>query len=223
MSNGDDRTVFLQESVSGGYVHQLIGSPDDDFAQDVYILSSGCCDTSMDDPFGRGTGAANPTRVIIRQRVRDSESINEFLKDTLQAKPVITSIINDGQLLNTFIADMSGISYQDSVTAANITITNEFIDPSLDTEFRPDDFDFSTDVQTSGITGGRFIYSSGSYDYIDGSDFNLSGINWASFCNPTQNLNASDASTGGWGSGGADYCEGGNTTGGSSGSGGWGW
>jgi len=225
VGNSDDRTVFLQENV-GSYVHQLIGSPDDDFAQDVYILGSAYSSTSMNDPFGRGTGSGNPTRVIMRQRVRDSESVNDFLKDTLQAKPVITStVFNDEMQINTVI-DMSEISYQDDETPAQMTITIEFTNPLLEEEFSPGDFDLATDAQNSTIHAGRFSYSSGSYSYADGDGFNLSGINWAAFCDPQQNLNSSLSQGGGsfgWGSGGADYCEGGNSAGGSSSSGGWGW
>jgi len=225
VGNSDDRTVFIQENVSGGYIHQLIGSPDDDFAQDVYILGSAYSSTSMNDPFGRGTGSGNPTRVVMRQRVRDSESVNEFLKDVLLAKPVITStVFNDEMQINTII-DMSEISYQDALTPAQVAITIEFTDPLLEEAFSPGNFDLATDAQKSTIHAGRYSYSNGSYSYEDGDGFNLNGINWASFCDPLQNLNSSVSSggMGGWGSGGADYCDGGNSAGGSSSSGGWGW
>ncbi len=191
VGNQNDQTFFLQENL-GGYVHQLIGTPDDDFAQDVYIQSGECCNTSMNSPFGSGTGDANPTRVIMRQRVRDVESLYEFLKDKLNAKPVITSIVNDGGLVSTFIADMSAISYQDSTTPSDITITTEFIGQPPDTAFIAENFDFATDVQKSEIHGGRFSYSLGNYSYADGDGFNLNGINWAAFCDPEQNLNSSD-------------------------------
>lgn len=172
VGNDADKGFFLQENVSDGYIHQLIGSPDDDFAQDVYIQSGACCNTSMNDPFGQGTGAVNPTRVVMRQRVTDDESVNDFVKQSLNAKPVITSIVNDGDLVNTFIADMSGSSYQDSTIPADITITTEFLGQELSPAFLAENFNFATDVQKSSVDGGRYTYSSGIYSYAEGDGFN---------------------------------------------------
>jgi len=236
--NSDETTSFLQENVTGSYIHQIIGSSEEGFVQEVYIQATQSLsiifsnptasgNTGMNNPFGSGTGSANPERVIMRQLVLDSESSNEFLKDVWLAKPVITSVVNDGDILNTFIADMNEISYQDSTTAAQITSTLIFTDPMLDPQFRPRDFDLATDAQNSTITGGRFTYSEGSgplgsvgtYSYADGDGFNLDGVNWSSFCDPSQNLTTSDG-FGGWGTNG-DYCEGGSSAGGSDG-GGWG-
>ena len=222
VGNSDDQTSFLQESVGNGFIHQLIGTVDDDFVQEVYIQSSSYSDTSMNDPFGQGTASANPTRVLLRQRVRDAESVNEVLKDNWSTKPVITSIVVSDEIVNTFIADMNEISYQDDTTPAPTTITLTFTDPLLDQEFRPEDFDLATDAQKSTIHGGRFTYDSGRYSYADGDGFNLNGINWSAFCDPSQNQNSSDG-FGGWDSGGANYCDGGSSAGGSTSSGGWGW
>lgn len=236
--NGDSTTDFLQENVTGSYIHQIIGTPESGFVQEVYIeatqtlsftfsnpTASG--NTGMNNPFGAGTGTGNPNKVIMRQLVTDNESANEFLKDVWLAKPVITSGVNDGEMVINTTIDMNEISYQDGITPAQMALTIQFIDPLLDPEFRPEDFDLATDTEYSTIVAGRYIYNEGSgplgsvgtYSYTDGAGFNLDGVNWASFCDPSQNETTPDG-WGGWG-GNGDYCEGGNSAGGSDG-GGWG-
>ena len=237
--NADEKTSFLQENVAGSYIHQIIGTPEEGFVQEVYIQATrrlaitfrnptASGNTGMNNPFGPGNASANPEKVIMRQLVFDSESRNEFLKDVWLAKPVITSTVTDGGIESSITIDMNEISYQDDTTAAPITSTLIFTEALLDLENRPADFNMATDVQDSTITAGRYTYSEGSgslgsqgtYSYIGGNGFNKDDINWASFCDTSQNLTVSNG-FGGWRING-DYCEGGSSAGGADSFGGFG-
>ena len=242
--SSDNRTSFLQENVAGDYIHQIIGLPDDGFVQEVYIATTSDLQanrrndgpgvasgqTSENDPFGRGTATGNPQRVIMRQRLQDSDSINEFLKDVFATKPVITTTVDGGDIVSNFVIDMNEISYNDMNTPGRITNTLVFTGPAdpaaADPSQGPQNFDAATDAQDTRVSAGRYTYATGSgrlgsqgrYTYFDGDGFDLN-IDWSIFCDSAQNRNNSSDGGRSWGSGGSNYCEGGSSSGGS---GGWG-
>lgn len=159
-------------------------------------------DSAPLDPTNSGTG--RPDAVAIRQINRTPEITQEFLKATETNKPRITQTLNAANVVLNFAIDMSGINYTTSApgTVTLTQVINEPIPPSGNNPATrlplPNSANFNIANAGPGssvnITGGRFTYSPGAgdggslgvYNYFADS-FNVYAVDWASYCNPTQN------------------------------------
>ncbi len=132
-----------------------------------------------------GNATADPTKVIVRQvmggtwnSVTGDWSCNttdgycsEFIKDQFLFKPKITQKINEADMTQNFVLDMSSITYSDDTTAGSIINTLTITDPDMP-DFDPTAGDFqmidgtitishptsgSSSVNTN-VTGGRYTY-----------------------------------------------------------------
>jgi len=134
-----------------------------------------------------GNSTGNPTRVVMRQINNDGEFSQEFFKDSLLNKPRISQSINNADMSTQFIADMRGISYTDSSTAA----------PLINTLTLPGagGFNMATDAQASHVTAGQYVWvpgagpdqSSGTYQYSEGG-YDPYLENWKAFRRADQNV-----------------------------------
>ncbi len=177
--------INLYESTSGGRPSRIMGwdKPLETFSGNGWDPLG--INPSRDFDF-TGNGTADPTRVIVRQIMGgtwnsttktwscDSSDAycSEFLKDQLQLKPKITQKINDTEMEQNFILDMSSITYSDDTTAGNIINTLAITDPDMP-DFDPTAGDFqmvnntiTISHPTTGlsnlnpnVTGGRYIYN----------------------------------------------------------------
>ncbi|MCF6322868.1 MAG: hypothetical protein L3J89_00855 [Gammaproteobacteria bacterium] len=195
-----DPTPFLQEVVyvdGVRYYHSIIGDPNSDFAQEVYIEASGCCYQASGnyDPFPRsasnsrgglanGSGSGNPNRVVMRNMVRDEEMTQWFLKDTLLFKPLITQLVVNADVRMDFQIDMRMIDYGTIDTPGVVSNRlkllkdNEGITGDYDNNIIPGFFSDKSQVKQT-VSGGQYTYtdgpdqsgSGGVYTYWDGGGY----------------------------------------------------
>lgn len=264
-SDGD----MMQEMVTEAgqeYYHIVIGDPNqDDFAMDMYIqTASGGAGWSarsagppsasdgspsdledFDDPFAldAGSGTGNPNRVYMRMILKENGFEQEYLKSTLERKPIITQSLNTGDYQDYVVLDMTNSTLSDTNTKANVEIHARVTDPNAPTsdgiaseihmvngeELIIDHENNGLDIQ---VTAGEWAYSTGSgpggssgiYTYVADS-FDVMSVDWYQYCDPNQNSHNCNFSgsngdrggrrgNGGWG--------GGSGTTGGWGGGGWG-
>lgn len=151
-----------------------------------------------------GNGTADPTKVIVRQVMGGTWNsttgdwscnttdgyCSEFLKDQFSLpalpltqnpqfiyKPKITQIINEPDMEQNFVLDMSSIKYDDDTTAGSIINTLTITDPDMP-DFNPTagDFQMITNIDNNititisnpdsgssnlnpNVTGGRYTYT----------------------------------------------------------------
>lgn len=135
-----------------------------------------------------GNATGNPTRVVMQQINNDPGSgfAQTFLKDTLVNKPLISQSISNATMNMQFIADMRGLSYTNSSTAASIVNTLSL--PGAGS------FNVSASAQSSGVTAGRYVWvpgagpdqTSGTYQYSEGG-YNPYLEDWKSYRQASQN------------------------------------
>jgi len=126
----------------------------------------------------------------MRQIVSDGEMTDEFLKDKYDKKPLITQSIDKPDITTSIVIDMSNSTYSDMDTPGTISYTMELQGADLPVDKAK--FNMADDVQNSSVNAGRYTYttgggrggSSGSYNYIDGSGFDLANTPWEVFFNP---------------------------------------
>ncbi len=182
-----------------------------------------------DDSSFSGNGTGDPNKMIMRQTLGKGsfsstgssietwtcdvgQFCQEFLKPLETFKPLITQDYDDGQLFMAFSLDMRNISYNDMSTAGAMTNIISITSPPLPLTDpngpMPNSFyfDMSTDSQRSVVTGGRYIYTSGTGWYNDGDgdvfraygegtyQYDDGGVNsfhteidWGSYFDPSQN------------------------------------
>lgn len=184
-----DTSPFLQEVVEINgirYFHSILGDPNSDFVQEVYINASGCCyqARSSFDPFPKSSsgtnGTGNPTRIVMRNMVKDTEMTQWFIKDTLQLKPLITQNVQNAEVSMNFSIDMTGIDFGTIDTAGLLSNRLELLDGYRDTgdydnAVIPAFFSDKSNVRQI-VNAGRYTYtpgageggSEGEYTYWDG-------------------------------------------------------
>ncbi|HFD13643.1 MAG TPA: hypothetical protein ENJ32_14420 [Crenotrichaceae bacterium] len=177
--------VNAYESTSGGKPSRIMG-----WSTSLEVFSGNGWDPLGIDPSRgfdyTGNATADPTKVIMRQvmggtwdSVTGDWSCNatdgycsEFLKDQFLFKPKITQKINESDMVQNFVMDMSTISYSDDTTAGSIINTLTITDPDMP-DFAPTAGDFqmidglitisrpdsgSSSINTN-VTGGRYTYT----------------------------------------------------------------
>ena len=153
----------------------------------------------------------DPTQTLIRQVINTPGMSQEFLKDKFALKPKITQDINTSEIAMHFVVNMSNSNYSASTTAAIITNTLAFTDPSLAAS---GNFNSATPGATPGarVTAGRYTYVPGSgggfgspataatYAYVEGANsFNPNTVDWQAFRDVSQNLGLLQAGNSGKG------------------------
>ena len=193
---GDPSTGFAMES----YIPRIFSYESTSGGRPSRIMSWGSVtleDQSGNgwDPLGinpsrdfdyTGNGTADPTKVIMRQIMggtwnsttqtwscdNSDQYCSEFLKDQFLFKPKITQKINESDMVQNFVLDMSSITYSDDITTGSIINTLTITDPGMP-DFDPTAGDFQMIDSTitishpaSGssnfnpnITGGRYTYT----------------------------------------------------------------
>ena len=150
------------------------------------------------------SGTGRPDAVAIRQVNRTAEITQEFLKTRETNKPRISQSLVSANVTLNFAIDMSATNYTTSA-AGVLTLTqavNEPIPPRGTNPATRSPLPSATNFNIANagpgssvnITGGRYTYSPGSgdggslgvYSYFADS-FNVYAINWASYCDATQN------------------------------------
>lgn len=174
-----------------------------------------------------GNGGGNPEHVMMQQAVSGVGYQSQFLKDSFTQKPLITSTVTTADMISTVILDMRGRDYTQltPIDLSNVTISQTMLGPnSFGTA---GDFEIHAQGQNVHVTAGGFTYTptpdsarsgggGGSYTYFEGTGFNPLNFNYAAFCDPTQNSNATASGGGGggfggFGSGGGAACGGSST------------
>lgn len=212
---GGCSTPFLQELVDDNgtqYYHVIVGDVNSDFALEFYIRNGGCCwwsgsmggsgtpySSSAGDAGNAtgplagsstsGNGSGNPNRVYMRQIIQDGQMQQEFLKTQEAVKPRITQDIETRANRLAFELDMSNGDYTSFSTPVQFVNTM-----TLGLTDGIGDFNMATDTSQSNITAAQFKYtaggghggSGGDYSYIEGG-FDVYGIDWLSYCDPSQN------------------------------------
>lgn len=150
------------------------------------------------------SGTGRPDAVAIRQVNRTAEITQEFMKASETNKPRISQSLVSANVTLNFAIDMSAINYTTSAAGA-VTLTQAINEPipapgNNPTTRSPLPSAINFNIANAGpgssvnITGGRYTYSPGSgdggslgvYSYFADS-FNVYSINWASYCDATQN------------------------------------
>lgn len=205
--------VVFDPETGQAYYHMIIGDPADGFAMEVYIErgftnwqggpgsavggAGGGGGGNGTDPLDITTittanGEANPTKVIMRMILNDSEMQQEFVKGKFNFKPVITQSLNAKEISAQFSIDMSMYTYSDNLVPGIISNTMQITDVN-DLSF-VSDFDIANPCEfgctnlSSSVTAGRYTYSTGggpggsagTYTYSDG-DFNPGNVNWENY------------------------------------------
>lgn len=182
---GQSRFVYemVQDETGANYYHMIVGTPEDGFAQELYIeVSAGSPFQGVAPISGRtsssgGAGAAsvgtegagfapldsdrqftgnatgNPNRVQMRQLMTDGELTVDFVKNVFLEKPTITSTINGADMVSTFIIDGSG-NPLNQANPSPVTNTVELLDPAVPEGSA--NFDMATDAQNSRVTAGEY-------------------------------------------------------------------
>jgi len=160
-----------------------------------------------------GNGTGDPEQMVMRQFISDEPSgfTQEFLKDQLTQKPVISQDIAIGNVNLRFVMDMSNSDYNTDSVAG--TMINEFVidDPNIPGSGA--NFDFAVDQgERANVTGGRYKFErvfvkadyitglgfgevdfpSSVYTYFDGSIDPVLDINWEAIRQPSQNIDYPD-------------------------------
>jgi len=148
-----------------------------------------------------GNGTGDPEKMVMRQFISDEPSgfTQEFLKDQLTQKPIITQDLSMGEVNLRFVMDMSNSDYNTDDVAG--IMINEFVinDPNIPGNGA--NFDFALDqgedkfervfVQAEFITGLGFSdvdFPSSTYTYFDGSIDPVLDIKWEAIKQPNQNI-----------------------------------
>ncbi len=214
---GANQTPFLYETViaddGNTYIHMIIGDPSETFAQEIYIrgdnlpgnsgtdtangatipLINGNIDLPNFNPLSSlGQGSANPTKVLMRQDIKDTDISMEFIKDDLLTKPKMTQIVTSEDMVSEFIVDMSAITYDDKSTPTEIT--NNLTFSSSDIPSDSASFNMINNGDNVVVDAGLYTYiegpgtlgSEGSYDY-EASEFNMDQP-WEDYAIPSMNL-----------------------------------
>lgn len=147
-----------------------------------------------------GNGAGVPDRVEMRQVNNDAANgfAQEFLKNKLATKPIITQSIDNTAFTQRYVMDMSGIDYNTDSVPGLMTSTMNFKGGTAGQSIP--NFDYARFSQNIGstskdsLTAGRytflrfpFLEPGGTYTYFDGSKDPVLNQNWASFRDPTSN------------------------------------
>ncbi|VAW83233.1 hypothetical protein MNBD_GAMMA16-377 [hydrothermal vent metagenome] len=200
--------VQRETSFSGGRV--CLAGPRTDFEERAACNG----DNNGGDPLRAdsvftGNGTGNPEKMVMRQFISDEPSgfTQEFLKDQLTQKPIISQDLVIGDVNLQFVMDMSNSDYNTDDTAG--IMINKFVinDPNI-----PGDganFDFAVDQGAgANVTGGRYKFErvfvssefitgldfgevdfpSSIYTYFDGSIDPVLDINWEAIKQPNQNI-----------------------------------
>jgi len=176
--------------------------------QALEVISGNGWDPLRNDVDFTGNGSGDPTKTFVRQVMGDGvwnaqtkewrcdtgAFCSEFLKDSLDFKPVIRQTVNDTTadiaMRIEFEIDMRNSNYSDGETTGTMINRLTFTDLSDDginpdaPYFNLDDlnFDIATDVQAghSEVTGGRYVYNDcAGKDWIEGScwvNFNVADL-----------------------------------------------
>ena len=180
------RSTVVDPDTGLVYWHILTGKAAEGFVQDVYIQQASAYGTFQGgnasaslggvnakiEPLSigvSGSTTANPSRVILRQFVKDDEISIDFIKDKYDRKPVINQTLSTPEMVNTFAADMRNSTYSDMTTQADVIWSVQLTGPNALS------YD-STQVQAAGINAGMYKYNpassasgaGGSYTYSDG-------------------------------------------------------
>lgn len=167
-------------------------------------------DPLRNDSVFTGNGTGDPGKMVMRQLISDDVNgfTQEFLKDQLTQKPVITQDLAMGDVNLHFVMDMSNSDYNTDDVAG--MMINEF---TLNDSSIPGDganFDFAADQGAgANVTGGRYKFErvfvsseyitglgggggvdfpSSIYTYFDGSIDPVLDINWEAIKQPSQNI-----------------------------------
>lgn len=135
-----------------------------------------------------GSATGNPNRVYMRQITNGTGMTQEFLKAKETQKPRITQTITGGtNMTSTFDLDMSNGNY--SAYSNPVTYVNKTTVAGVGT------YNAAT-APKARIDAGRFKYTPssnttfsgayGTYNY-EASSVNVYGVNWLSYCDPSQN------------------------------------
>lgn len=174
------------------YYHVIVGDAADGFAQEVYIKwgasSEGVTNDSFSggqtgnlyattfanlggngmDPLNKnavytGNGSGNPDAVVMRMIMSDGEIEQEFLKENFETKPKITQVVTTPEMVQSFSADMSMLTYSQLNQSAPVAIMQTLSDEAIPGDARQ--FDLTVNQQKSSVTAGRYIYSPGNTVY----------------------------------------------------------
>ena len=147
-------------------------------------------DVSGSDALKTGTGTGNPTKVLIHQFLKDTDSEMVFLKDSFANKPLISQITTDGtKMTGTVIMDaraldhnsMAAIAPLATDTTVNFAATNPGLNRHTNLTEKAGagitntvtvandplaygttgDYNYATDNQNSNPTAGRYTYTAG--------------------------------------------------------------
>jgi len=185
-----DPTPFLQEVVyveGTRYYHSIVGDPESDFAQEVYIQASGCCFQASRFYFPKsasnrrgpteGSGSGNPNRMVMRNMVSDEQMTQWFLKDALLFKPLITQVVTDADVKMDFKIDMTMLDYGTIDTPGLVSNQFELLKDNHGTSGDYDNNDipgfFSDKSEVSQtVSGGQYTYTAGSDEGGSGGEYN---------------------------------------------------
>ncbi|NOY71818.1 MAG: hypothetical protein GXP14_05485 [Gammaproteobacteria bacterium] len=157
-----------------------------------------------------GNGTGDPGKMVMRQFIRDDTSgfTQEFLKDQLANKPIISQDIATGRINLKFVMDMSNSDY-DTDSIAGV-MTNQLVINDPDIPENQGNFDFATDQgEGANVSGGRYKFvrsfvsdefitglgetngyvdfPTSTYTYYDGQIDPVMDIDWEAIKDPNQN------------------------------------
>ena len=159
------------------YMHQILGSLDSGFAQEVFILKSKQgpqCSTS--NCFTDGRPTQDPTGVVMRQVLSETDGddsfYDEFIKDRLDYKAKTTQNIVSGTLTVNFEIDARNELLTETPTNPQPMINTTNIDDTSIPRFigTPDEsFDMATDSQESRHVRSNYFWDTTNeeYNYVD--------------------------------------------------------
>ncbi len=151
-----------------------------------------------------GNGTGNPARVHMRQINNETGFGQEFLKARDAFKPKITQTITTTEMSSVFSVGMDTIGYSTNNVSAPIINTLVINNPNIPAGAA--NFDIAKFTATRNVTAGKYTYvlgagdggSFGTYTYV-GGNFDVYGMEWASFCSPAQNTVSGCTAFGGGG------------------------
>lgn len=147
-----------------------------------------------------GNGSANPNMVIMRQLHETGDMSMEFLKSSFDHKPKITMRVDDVYNGTAFTSattiDMSNISYeidqgQNHQQQLENMQASYYTTQTISTADATMHFNSNDSVQRANVTAGKYWYAEGSgpggsegtYTYLAGEGFDMSGVNWDNYLN----------------------------------------
>ena len=188
-----DDTRFIQGTsviIDGQqYMHQIVGSLDSGFAQEVFILSEKLgpqCGTS--NCFTNGKPTQDPTAVAIKQVISetsgDDSFYDEFLKERLDYKARSIQNIVSGTLSVSFEIDARNELLTEVPTNPQPMINTTNVGDTSIPRFigTPDEsFDMATDSQESKSVRSNYFWDTinEEYNYVDFRPGPSSGTGWA--------------------------------------------